>query len=60
MALRGLWGSFFSRMGGTAMRHPFRRFWSRIELVAGNAVAPGDASAAFLQTQVQALRGEAR
>ncbi len=60
MALRGLWGSFFSRMGCHAMRHPFRRFWSRIELVAGNAVAPGDASAAFLQTQVLALRGDLR
>ena len=60
MALRGLWGSFFSRMGGHAMRHPFRRFWSRIELVAGNAVAPADASAAFLQMQVLALRGDVR
>src|SRR3989449_1291895 len=31
MALRGLWGSFFSRVDGRAMRRPFRRFWSRIE-----------------------------
>src|SRR4029453_2617716 len=31
MALRGLWGSFFSREGGPAMRQPFRRFWSHIE-----------------------------
>jgi 1-acyl-sn-glycerol-3-phosphate acyltransferase len=60
MALRGLWGSFFSRMGGHAMRHPFRRFWSQIELVAGAAVPPGDASVAFLQTQVLALRGDLR
>ncbi len=35
MALRGLWGSFFSRKDGPAMRRPFRRFWSHVELVAG-------------------------
>ena len=31
MALRGLWGSFFSRWGGDAMRYP-RGFFSRIAL----------------------------
>ena len=40
MALKGMWGSFFSRKGGAAMRRPFRRFWSRIELVIGEPVAP--------------------
>ncbi|HEX4924100.1 MAG TPA: MFS transporter, partial [Bdellovibrionales bacterium] len=32
MALDGLWGSFFSRKGGNALRKPFRRFWSRVSL----------------------------
>jgi 1-acyl-sn-glycerol-3-phosphate acyltransferase len=59
LALRGLWGSFFSRKGGPAMRHPFRRIWSRIELVAGAAVPPLEASAAVLQERVAALRGAA-
>jgi 1-acyl-sn-glycerol-3-phosphate acyltransferase len=60
MALRGLWGSFFSRKDGPAMRHPFRRFWSRIEVVAGSPVAPEAALADALQTQVLALRGDWR
>ncbi|MCB1624619.1 MAG: hypothetical protein KDI32_08535, partial [Pseudomonadales bacterium] len=57
MALRGLWGSFFSRRSGAAMSRWPRRFWSRIELVAGTPVEPAAASAASLQTEVAALRG---
>jgi hypothetical protein len=57
MALRGLWGSFFSRKGGAAMQRLPRRFWSRIEVVAGDPVPPGQASAQFLQDKVAALRG---
>jgi 1-acyl-sn-glycerol-3-phosphate acyltransferase len=60
MALRGLWGSFFSREGGPAMRRPFRRFWSRIEVVAGPPVEPDAAVADALQAQVLALRGDWR
>ena len=57
MALRGLWGSFFSRKHGKAMQRLPRRFWSRIEVVAGPAVAPGEARAENLQQLVSALRG---
>jgi 1-acyl-sn-glycerol-3-phosphate acyltransferase len=60
LALRGLWGSFFSRKDGPAMRHPFRRFWSRTEVVAGPPVAPQAALAEALQAQVLALRGDWR
>jgi hypothetical protein len=60
MALRGLWGSFFSRDGGPAMRWPFRRFWSRIEVVAGPPVAPEEVGADALQAHVLALRGDWR
>ena len=60
MALRGLWGSFFSREGGPAMRRPFRRFWSHIEVVAGPPVEPGAVIADALQAQVLALRGDWR
>jgi hypothetical protein len=59
LALRGLWGSFFSRKDGRAMRRPFRRFWSRIELVCGAPVPPVEATAAALHERVSALRGEA-
>ena len=59
LALRGLWGSVFSRKDGRAMRRPFRRFWSRIELVCGAPVSPAEATIATLHERVSALRGEA-
>jgi 1-acyl-sn-glycerol-3-phosphate acyltransferase len=60
LALRGLWGSIFSRADSTLgrMRLP-RRFWSRIELVAGAALAPADVTAELLEARVRALRGDA-
>ncbi len=60
MALRGLWGSFFSRVeGGTAMIRPFRRgFFNRVELVAAAPIAPAEVSMEKLQQQVAELRGD--
>ncbi|EDY87540.1 phospholipid/glycerol acyltransferase:Major facilitator superfamily MFS_1 [gamma proteobacterium HTCC5015] len=58
MALRGLWGSFFSREGGSAMRRPFRRIWSRITLSVGEPITAEQASAEYLHTTVLALRGD--
>ena len=59
MALRGLWGSFFSRMGGSAMMRPFRRgVFSRIALLVGQAVPPGAVTPEGLQAAVLALRGD--
>ncbi len=60
VALRGLWGSFFSRKDGRAMSHPFRRVWSRIEVVAGPPLPPERATAAELEARVLALRGDWR
>ena len=61
MALRGLWGSFFSRKGGSAMTRPFRRgVLSRLELVVGEPVPPDQATPEGLQQMVTALRGEWR
>jgi 1-acyl-sn-glycerol-3-phosphate acyltransferase len=60
MALRGLWGSFFSRRYGKAMSGFPRRFWSRIELVVGEAVLPEQATSAVLREQVVAMRGDWR
>ena len=60
LALRGLWGSFFSRKDGAAMRRPFRRAWSRIELVCGTPVPANGVTAAMLEQSVLALRGDAR
>ncbi|WP_250628414.1 MFS transporter [Pinirhizobacter soli] len=57
LALRGMWGSFFSRRDSAMkrMRLP-RRFMSRIELVGAPAMAHADASS--LRESVSSLRGE--
>jgi 1-acyl-sn-glycerol-3-phosphate acyltransferase len=61
LALRGLWGSFFSRKGGSAMTKPFRRGpFTRIALAATRAVPPDALDALELQATVQALRGDWR
>ena len=61
LALRGLWGSFFSRKDGPAMRRPFRRgVLSKIGLVAGPPVPPQQVTPEGLQEQVLALRGDWR
>lgn len=59
LALRGLWGSFFSRRGGKpAMTQLPKRFWSKIEVVVTAPVPGDDASATGLQKIVAGLRGE--
>ncbi len=61
LALRGLWGSFFSRKDGPAMTRPFRRrLLSKVELVAGAPVAPAAVTPELLHDQVLALRGDVR
>ena len=61
LALRGLWGSFFSRKGGPAMSKPFRRgILSRIELVVGRALSPHRVAPEDLQAKVLELRGDRR
>src|SRR5262249_49668663 len=58
MALRGLWGSFFSRKDGAAMSKPSRFVpFRRIGLAVGEAVAPAAATPDALQANVAALRG---
>ncbi len=57
MALRGLWGSFFSRWGGTAMRYP-RGFFSRIALAIDAPWQPAAVTPEGLQAKVAEIRGE--
>jgi len=55
MALNGLWGSFFSRRGGSAMTKPFRRgLWSRVALTIGEPMPP-TSTAAELEERVREL-----
>jgi hypothetical protein len=61
LALRGLWGSFFSRAHGNAMSRLFPRgMLSRLELVAGDPVEADAVTPALLQQNVEQLRGERR
>lgn len=56
VALQNLWGSYFSRVEGSAMVKPFRRgLFSRVGLVAGTALPPADVSPDGLHTQVGRL-----
>ena len=59
LALRGLWGSMFSRKDGPALSRPLRRgLFSQIELVAGAALPPERVCLPGLQLQVAELRGD--
>lgn len=59
MALGGLWGSFFSHKGGPAFSRLPKRFWSKITLTVGEAIAAEQASASLLEEKVKALRTHA-
>lgn len=56
MALRGLWGSFFSFKEGFFKNTG--RIWSRVQVVADEPVAPAHAAAEALREKVSTLRGE--
>jgi len=61
MALKGLWGSFFSRKDGPAMSRPFRRApFAKIGLAVAAAVPALQATPEHLHTLVLALRGDRR
>lgn len=60
MALKGLWGSYFSRTKGRACKGLPTRFWSKLEIEAGTPVDPKQASAQAMFEKVQALRGDWR
>jgi 1-acyl-sn-glycerol-3-phosphate acyltransferase len=61
LALKGMWGSFFSRRDGAAMTRPFRRgMLSPIALEAAAPFAPASATPEGLQAAVLALRGDWR
>jgi 1-acyl-sn-glycerol-3-phosphate acyltransferase len=58
LALRGLWGSFFSRKKGSALSRWTRGFRSRVEVIAGDPVAPQGVTAEYLHDLVSSLRGD--
>ncbi|MDX1303716.1 MFS transporter [Photobacterium sp.] len=60
VALQGLWGSLFSREGGRALLKKPKRFWSRVNIVAGSALTSSEANSTTLRERVMALRGKNR
>jgi 1-acyl-sn-glycerol-3-phosphate acyltransferase len=61
LALRGLWGSFFSRQGGPAMTkwgRIVKRIYSRISLAAAPPVPAPEVTPEALQAIVLRLRGD--
>jgi len=65
MALRGLWGSVFSRYGGAAFSRPVearlrRGIRSKVELVVGEPLMPNEVTPEHLMARVAELRGEQR
>jgi 1-acyl-sn-glycerol-3-phosphate acyltransferase len=59
MALRGLWGSVFTRDPGNLFERAFARGWrSKLALAVGVPVAPQEATPEYLSEQVRVLRGE--
>jgi 1-acyl-sn-glycerol-3-phosphate acyltransferase len=60
MALRGLWGSFFSRAADGKAMHRWRGMFSRIGIVAAPPVPADRVNLDSLHAQVLAMRGDAR
>ena len=59
MALRGLWGSVFTRDPGNLFERSFARGWrSRLALAVGMPVPPQQAAPEYLYEQVKDLRGD--
>ncbi|MFC4929753.1 MFS transporter [Massilia sp. GCM10023247] len=59
MALRGLWGSVFTRDPGNLFERSFARGWrSKLALAVGVPVPPQQATPEYLHEQVRTLRGD--
>ena len=60
VALRGMWGTWFSRHLGRAMQGIPERILSRVSIVSGPPVPPDLATAKLMQEQVTVLRGDVK
>jgi len=58
MALRGLWGSLFSKQGGRAFFKRPRGAFSKVELAVGQPIPAARVTPEGLQAEVQRLRGD--
>ncbi len=60
VALRGLWGSMFSRRGGPAFFKLPRRLFARIDMVLGDPIPAADVTVGSLREKVLSMRGDKR
>ncbi len=60
MALRGLWGSFFSHQGRGAFLTGPKKLWAKIDVIAGVPIAPANVSAQGLFQAVSKLLRDGR
>ncbi len=60
MALKGMWGSYFSRYKGRAFKGLPTRFWAKLEIEAGDPVQPDQATTQLMWQKVAELRGDWR
>jgi hypothetical protein len=59
-ALRGIWGSFFSRANGEPMTKRSRRWRAPVEVVAGPPIPASDVTMAAVRERIASLRGDRR
>ena len=59
MALHNLWGSLFSRYDKKTHHKRPRKLWAKVDLFAGKAIEPEQASREYLQQQVTLLKDKA-
>lgn len=55
VALKGIWGSVFSRKGGKALGHLPRRIWFPVWIKIGSSIPPHSANAPLLEQKVRTL-----
>ncbi|USD64454.1 MFS transporter [Vibrio sp. SCSIO 43136] len=60
LALKGMWGSYFSRYKGSACKGLPDRFRAKVEIEAGEPVCGHSANNQIMQEKVAALRGDFR
>ncbi len=58
VALRGLWGSMFSRKGGPALQKLPRKLFARIDMVLDDPIPAEQVTASSLQRKVLEMRGD--
>ena len=60
MAISGLWGTWFSRKGGRAMKGLPRAFMKKIDVHTGTSIPPEEVDLEQLREDILKLRGDER